>query len=64
MAGVQVEIPTKIERIAMLARPTMKYSPCWVSAARLLLPVSPANACPWLHKVNPQMNNAVVCFYG
>jgi iron complex transport system substrate-binding protein len=62
MAGVQVTIPTKIERIADAWRAHNEVLTMLGVGSKIVATSIPANACPWLHLVNPQMNNAVVCF--
>ncbi len=62
MAGVQVEVPTKIERIADAWRAHNEVLTMLGEGDKIVATSIPSNACPWLHKVNPQMNNAVVCF--
>jgi iron complex transport system substrate-binding protein len=62
MAGVQVEVPIKIERIADAWRAHNEVLTMLGVGEKIVATSIPATACPWLHKVNPQMNNAVVCF--
>lgn len=62
MAGVKVEIPTKIERIADAWRAHNEVLTMLGVGDKIVATCIPAKACPWLHLVNPQMNNAAVCF--
>jgi iron complex transport system substrate-binding protein len=62
MAGVQVVIPTKINKIADAWRAHNEVVTMLGAGSKIVATCLTADTSPWLYKVNPQMKNAVVCF--